>query len=226
MTATSLPAVAAAAAPSAAANHTRTRRLLAAGVAAAPLFVTSVVAQEATRAGFDPRRHPLSLLSLGDLGWVQISTFVVAGVLAFASAFGLRRALRGGRAGTWGPILIGTYGVALVWGGVFVADPALGYPVGTPDGVPASMSWHGALHGMAPAAATVALIVACFVFARRFRADGRRGWAAYSVVAGVVAPALTAACFAVGDYRLMFAGGAFIWLWASAVCLQALRRVR
>jgi hypothetical protein len=216
-----MPAAAIAAAPP---TTVRTRVLLAAGVAAAPLFVLSVVAQEATRAGFDPRRHPLSLLSLGDLGWIQICTFVVAGGLAFASAFGLRRALRGGRAATWGPILIGAYGVALVWGGVFVADPAFGYPVGTPDSAPASMSWHGALHGIAPAAASVALIVACFVFARRFRADGRRGWAAYSVAAAVVSPVLTAASFAAGDYRLMLAGGAFTWLWASAVCLRVLRR--
>jgi hypothetical protein len=107
-----------------------------------------------------------------------------------------------------------------------VADPAFGYPVGTPDSAPASMSWHGALHGIAPAAASIALIVACFVFARRFRADGQRGWAAYSIVAGIVASVLTAASFAVADYRLMFAGGAFIWLWASAVCFQALRAVR
>jgi hypothetical protein len=68
-------------------------------VAAAPLFVISVVAQEATRAGFDPRRHPLSLLSLGDLGWIQICTFVVAGVLATGSALGLRRPIGGGEVG-------------------------------------------------------------------------------------------------------------------------------
>jgi hypothetical protein len=194
-----------------------TRALLTCGVLAAPLFVVVVLIQELTREGFDPKKHPLSLLSLGDLGWIQITNFVVAGVLAFASAVGLRRALRGQRAGTWGPILIGTYGVALVWGGVFVADPAFGYPVGTPDAAPEKLSWHGALHGIAPAVASLALIAACFVFARRFAGRGERGWAVYSVATAVVGTALTMVSFPTQDYRFMFAGGALIWLWTAAV---------
>src|SRR5688500_14918225 len=120
-----------------------TRALLTAGVIAGPLFVITVLIQELTRTGFDPKKHPLSLLSMGDLGWLQITNFVLCGVLAFASAFGMRRVLSLGRAGTWGPILIGVYGIGLIWGGVFVADPAFGYPVGTPDGAPAELSWHG-----------------------------------------------------------------------------------
>jgi hypothetical protein len=205
---------------------TVTRALLACGVIAGPLFVAAVVVQEATRTGFDPREHPLSLLSLGDLGWIQITNFVVAGVLAFASAMGARRVLRPGRAGTWGPILLGVYGVSLVWGGVFVADPAFGFPPGTPDGSPAEMSWHGILHGIAPAVAGVALVAACFVFARRFTGQGRRGWAAYCVATSVADIVLTGASFAASDYRLMLAGGALAWLWASAVSARLLADTR
>ncbi|HEU5107996.1 MAG TPA: DUF998 domain-containing protein [Micromonosporaceae bacterium] len=211
-----------AATATAAAGSARTRRLLACGVLAGPLFVAVVVAQELTRAGFDPKKHPLSLLSLGDLGWLQITNFVVAGALALASAFGLRRALHPGRAGTWGPILIGAYGVGLIWGGVFVADPAFGYPVGTPDAAPEQLSWHGILHGIAPAAAGLALIAACFVFARRYAGQGRRGWAVYCVAVAVVNVVLTGASFAAADYRLMLAGGAVAWLWASAVTVHTL----
>ena len=47
---------------------TLTRALLAAGVVAGPLFYVMVGIQALTRPGFDIRRHPLSLLSLGDLG--------------------------------------------------------------------------------------------------------------------------------------------------------------
>jgi hypothetical protein len=43
--------------------------------------------------GVDLSRHPLSLLSLGDLGWIQIANFVVTGVLYVACAVGMRRAL-------------------------------------------------------------------------------------------------------------------------------------
>jgi len=195
----------------------KNKTLLACGVIAGPLFIVTVLAQELTRAGFDPKKHPLSLLSLGDLGWLQITNFVVCGLLALASAIGLRRALRGTKAGTWGPILIGVYGVGLIWGGVFVADPAFGYPVGSPDSAPEQLSWHGILHGIAPAAASLALYAACFVLARRFLADGERGWAIYSIVSAVLSVVLTATSFGVADYRYMLAGGVIVWLWAAIV---------
>jgi hypothetical protein len=53
--------------------------------------------------GFDLSRHPISLLSLGSLGWIQIANFVVTGGLYVACAVGMWRALRPGRNGTWGP---------------------------------------------------------------------------------------------------------------------------
>lgn len=210
-------------APTAVTSSNQTTALLTAGVLAGPIFVVTVLAQALTRDGFDPARHPLSLLALGDLGWIQVTNFVACGVLAFASAFGLRRALRGTRAGTWGPILVGTYGVGLVWGGVFSADPAYGFPVGTPDGAPEQLSWHGILHGIAPAVAAVALVAAAFVFARRFAAEGRRGWVAYSIGAVLLDLGLTSVTFAVDDYRWMLAGGIVIWTWAAAVTAYVLR---
>lgn len=102
-----------------------TRTLLTLGTVAGPLFIVVALIQPFFRSGFDPARHPLSLLSLGDLGWIQIANFVVAGLLFVASAFGMRRALRSSRGGTWGPWLIGIFGASLIGGGVFVADPAL-----------------------------------------------------------------------------------------------------
>lgn len=219
-TTTASPAVAATA--PARTSTKATRALLACGVAAGPLFVSVVVIQELTRAGFDPKRQPLSLLSLGDLGWIQITNFVVAGLLALASAVGLRRVLHPGRAGTWGPLLIGAYGVGLVWGGVFRADPAFGYPAGAPAGAPEHVSWHGILHAIAPAAAGVALIAACFVFARRFAARKQPGWVAYCVITAGADLVLTGASFATADYRLMLAGGALIWVWAAVVTAHLL----
>ena len=52
---------------------TKPKFLLACGLALAPLFYVVVVAQMLTRTGFDIGRHPLSLLSLGDAGWIQIA---------------------------------------------------------------------------------------------------------------------------------------------------------
>ncbi|WP_205324416.1 DUF998 domain-containing protein [Glycomyces sp. YM15] len=203
-----------------------TRRLLACGVLAGPLFVATTIAQAATRDGFDPVVHPLSMLSLSDLGWIQIANFIVCGLLALVGAVGLRRGLDSGPGAKWGPRLFGLYGIALVWGGVFVADPAFGYPVGTPDGAPAEQSWHSILHAFAAPVAGIALLAASFVFARRFGREGQGLWRAACFGVPVLDVALTATALAVGDYRLMFAGGALTWLWAAAVSLQVLRSNR
>src|SRR5689334_1030713 len=71
----------------------RTRLLLTGLAVAGPLWTVVALGQAATRAGFDLTRHPLSLLSTGDLGWLQITNFVLAAVLTAAGAAGLRRAL-------------------------------------------------------------------------------------------------------------------------------------
>jgi hypothetical protein len=206
------------------ATSASTRGLLACGAIAGPLFVGATLVQAATRDGFDPIEHPLSLLSLSDLGWIQITNFVLSGLLALAGAFGIRRALDTGPASTWGPRLLGLYGISLVWGGVFVADPALGYPAGAPEGSPAEQSWHSILHSFAPVGTGLALLVACFLFARRFAREQRKGpqFACYAVVALYVV--LSALSFALADFRWMLAGGAVIWLWAAAIPLDALRR--
>jgi hypothetical protein len=166
------------------AGGTVNRLLLRCGATAGPLFVGVALAQVLTRDGFDIRRHPLSVLSLGELGWIQITTFIVAGLLYVAAAVGLRRCLPAGRGRTWGPILIGVFGVSLLWGGAFVADPIAGFPPGS-GATPVAPTWHGIAHSMAPAVGFLALAAACFVFARRFAAEQRWRWVAYSVGAGL-----------------------------------------
>ena len=166
-----------------------TRALLACGVVAGPFFVLVAGIQVAARDGFDLRRHPLSLLSLGDLGWVQISNFIVAGLLSLAFAVGMWRVLHPGRAGTWGPLLVGMFGLGLVIGGIFVTDPDLGFPPGVPAvGEP---SWHGIVHNIGPGVAFDALLVGCFVLMRRFVGLSQRAWATYCAATGLAVLALT-----------------------------------
>ena len=81
--------------------------LLGCGLVAGPLFIAASLTQAFTRKGFDLARHPISLLSLGALGWVQIANFVVCGTLYLLGAAGMRQALGQSRGGTWGPLLIG-----------------------------------------------------------------------------------------------------------------------
>jgi hypothetical protein len=161
------------------------RNLLLCGIVAGPLFIATSLTQAFTRAGFELARHPISLLSLGPLGWLQVANFVVCGVLYVLGAVGLRTALRPARGSAWGPVLIGITGVGLIVAGLFAADPGAGFPPGAPAGAP-SMSWHGVLHEVGFLLSFVGAIAACGVLARRYAAFGRRDWAA-AAVATVVA---------------------------------------
>lgn len=165
---------------------TVTRRLLICGLLAGPVFVAVLAVQLVTRDGFDPGRHPISVLSLGEHGWIQIVNFVLTGALSLAFAVGVRRVLYPGVAGTWGPILIGCYGLGLIIAGIFPGDPGLGFPPGTPDTIQ-DPSWHGLVHDVGPPVAFVALIAVCFVFARRFNMVGARGWSLYCLTTGIAA---------------------------------------
>src|SRR5438270_8083592 len=130
-------------------------------------------------------RHDLSLMANGDWGWVHIALLIGTGLLTIGAAIGLRRTLRGSSGGTWGPLLIGLYGLGLVGAGIFSADPAFGFPPGTPADYHA-VSWHGLLHLASGSIGFLGLIAACMVFARRFASLGKGGWAVYSGATGVL----------------------------------------
>lgn len=166
-----------------------TRLLLAGGVAAAPLFVAVWALQAFTREGFDPTYHPLSLLSLGDGGWVQIANFIATGLLLIGAGVGFRRALERGAITTWIAVLIGLMGTGLVIAGVFVTDAGAGFPAGAPGGAP-EMSWHGAVHEVGFVLTQVAFVGAAIVLALWFGRTRRRGWMTASIVALVAALAL------------------------------------
>ncbi|GGS46134.1 hypothetical protein GCM10010156_01010 [Planobispora rosea] len=152
-----------------------TARLLICGVVAGPLFLALWSVQAVTRDGYDLTRHPLSLLSLGDPGWIQITNFMLCGALLLASAAGLGRELRSGRGHRWAPVLVGLNGVGLIMAGIFPTDAGAGFPSGAPAGAP-EMSWHGMLHEVGFLIVQIAWFGACLVFARRFSALGHKKW--------------------------------------------------
>jgi len=161
-----------------------TRILLLCGAIAGPFFIFTMLIEDYTRPGFDPRLDPLSLLSLGDWGWVQIVNFVLAGVLNLLYAVGLWRRLHPGRAGTWGPLLIGAYGLGLIAVGVFRTDPAGGFPPGAIAST--GPSWHGAIHALGGLFVFIVLAAALAVFARLFLARKERWWAFYCIASAVL----------------------------------------
>ncbi len=206
--------------PVAKANSGATRALLACGVAAGPIYVVLALIQMLIREGFDMRRHALSLMSNGDLGWIQIANFTVTGVLVFACAIGMRRALYPGRACTWGPPLLMLYGLGLIGAGIFVADPVPGFPPGTPEEA-TKISGHGLMHFVSGAFGFLGLIAACFVFARRFAGLHQPGWALFSLATGVLFfLAFFGIASGAGKPSLIIAfylAVLLAWIWLSAI---------
>ena len=203
----------------------QTRALLICGLIAGPFYLVVGLLQALTRPGFDLTRHDLSLLANGDLGWIQITNLVLTGVLVVAFAVGMRRTLSAGRGRTWGPRLLAVYGAGLIGAGFFIADPAFGFPPGTPADAH-TISWHGLLHFVFGGVGFLALIAACFVLARRFAAQRQGGWAVYSRATGVIFFAAFVG-IAVGSGQpwsvLGFWFGVVVaWAWVSALAAKLL----
>ncbi|GAA0372740.1 hypothetical protein GCM10009530_23710 [Microbispora corallina] len=204
-----------------------TRSLLGYGVLAGPFYVVVSLTEALTRDGFDPSRHSWSLLSNGDLGWIHVATFVLTGLMTIAFAAGLRRALRPGRGAVWAPRLAGAYGASLLAAGAFRADPAMGFPAGTPEG-PGQVSWHGLLHLASGGVGFACLVAACLVIAARFSREGRRGWAAFSRVTGVaVLAAFAGIASGAGSPATVLSFTAAVvlaWAWVAALAVHLYRR--
>jgi hypothetical protein len=161
-----------------------TRLLLSCGVIGPLLFIIVFLIEGATRADYNPFRYPISSLSIGALGWIQVTNFLLLGALLVAFAMGVRRSLAGSRGGLWGPLLIGLAGIGLLGAGIFTTDPIFGYPPGAPL-VLAQYTVHGHLHDLCSVLFFAGVPSACFVFCRRFVTSGERGWALYSLLAGL-----------------------------------------
>ncbi|MFF0444834.1 DUF998 domain-containing protein [Streptomyces sp. NPDC004609] len=207
-----------------AATAVSTRRLLVSAAVGAPLWVAVSLAQAATRDGFDLTRHPLSMLSNGSLGWLQITNFVVTGVLTAVGAFGLGRALRGTPGGTWVPRLVLVNGIGNIAAGVFVMDPGDGF-AGAPAGTPETLSGAAVGHLIAGSLALFALAAANFVLGRHFSRAGERGLAIGSRIAGAALLLGNGwASAGGGSGSLTLAIGAIIaMLWVSYVALLTFR---
>jgi hypothetical protein len=161
-----------------------TKRLLLCGAIAGPLFIAMFLIEGATRTNYNPLRHPISSLALGDFGWMQSATFIVSGFLAMAFASGLWRALRPLGGSIWGSLLVAIWGLGLVGAGIFITDPVSGYPPGTPaQGDPTTV---GFLHDLSSLLAFGGLVLACFVFSGYFARRRIIGWLVYSALSGIV----------------------------------------
>ncbi|NML52644.1 DUF998 domain-containing protein [Streptomyces sp. R302] len=190
---------------------------VAGGVVAGPLFLAAGVTQGLVRDGFTFRRNAISQLALGEGGWVQTVNFLVAGLLLTGAAWGLRQVLRGGPGGTWGPALLGVFGVSFWVAAGFPADAGAGFPAGAPEAT--VMTGHGAVHMLGGMVGYLALCAASVALGRALAARGPRAWAVasrvvpVSVLAGFLASAVSVLAFTLA------AGLGLLWLAAVAARL-------
>jgi Protein of unknown function (DUF998) len=155
-----------------------TRGLPSCGLAARPVFVTTFLAEGATRPGYRPLRHPVSSLALGPRGWVQTANFAVTGTLVLAAAAGLGHAADPALRTRAGRALIGAAGAGLIGAAVFATDPVSGYPPGTPDAI-TQPSHTGMMHNLAAVPVFLGLPAAAFTCSWQSARAGHRGFSLY-----------------------------------------------
>ena len=105
-------------------------------------------------------------------------------------------------------MLIGAFGLSQIGGGLFVADPALGFPAGTGDGSPESLSLRRRDDRPGRRVRRVH---------RVFTALHDTGWSRYSLGTGLAFLACGGPRAGLGDWRIVAGAIALGWSWASLV---------
>jgi hypothetical protein len=205
------------------------RGLLCCGAAAGPLFVSVFLIEGARRPGYKPLRHPVSSLSLGPRGWVQVANFATAGMLYLAGATGLARSPGQAACSRIAVAALGSAGLGLLGSAMFRTDPVSGYPPGTPD-APAEPTATGTMHTVAAVPIFLGIPATAFVCAWRFHRSGRPGWAACSAATGasvLTAMGLAGAGFSqdprLVNYAGLFQRAAIVtgFSWLTALSIRA-----
>src|SRR4026209_237200 len=186
----------------------RTRLLLICGTLAGPFFTILWFITGLNRANYDPLRHPISSLAIGESGWTQVTNFIITGVLTLALAFGLRSAL-GSRGGSkWGMIWMTAIGIGFLGAALFVADAMNGYPPGT-SLLLMQPTVVGRLHRLFSALVFFGIPGADFSLGGLFAKNGERTWATYSrgtAIAFIAMFVLTSIGFAQVEPLVKYAG--------------------
>jgi hypothetical protein len=204
----------------------RVRQALVAGAVAGPLYVCVGTLEAVLRRGFDIRVHSLSLLANGSTGWIHSTMMVTTGLLTVIGALGLGAVQRASRSYA---MIIGmvVYGLGIAAAGLLRADPAEGFPLGTPAGPSAVVTASGIGHLVAGGIGFLGLIVACLACARRAAHTGDNAWAACSAAIGVYyLVAFAGIASGAGNPAINIAftvAVALGWGWLTALCLRALK---
>ena len=200
-----------------------TRSLLGYGVLVGPFYLAVSLIQAFVREGFDLTRHALSILANGRGGWVQTANLALSGLMVIAAAVGFHRVLGSKSRGV--TLFLGAFGASMVAAAIFRADPMDGFPVGTPLGMPTSISTHGLIHFVAGALGFTSLAISCFFGAAVMRRRGTRSLALVSLLAvlAVVLGFYGGMAFLKGGILGIWIAVVVGWAWLLAMSLHLYR---
>ena len=135
------------------------------GIVAPALFVVVFTINGFFLPGYSQLSMYISAGSLRPTGWIQMTNFIVAGLLLTVFNFAIRAEFKDGKASKAGPLLLFASSICLFLSGPFVMDP-----MGTPT---TNATLHGTVHAVLGAIVFTVMPITCFVFYRRFRTDPR-----------------------------------------------------
>lgn len=161
-----------------------TKAYLACGAIGCVLFILVFLVEGFLREGYDPLRHPISSLSIGERGWIQVTNFIVTGIFLCLFSIGLRRVYNSREIKFRGPFNVILIATGLIGAGIFTTDPLFGYPIDQPMKI-AQYTIHGHFHDFFSLFVFIGLPVACFIFRKKFKAEGKNGWANYSLITAI-----------------------------------------
>lgn len=197
-----------------------TRSLLGWGVVAGPFYVVLGLTLALTRSGFDLSEHALSLLMLGEHGWLQRLNLVLSALMVLAAAVGILRAVRTGQGLAMGTLTF-AYGVCLALSALFRPDPVDGFPAGSTAG---TASTGGTLHIVFGAIGFVCLAAAAIAYSRWATGRGEVAASRFGLACGLVilvgfagGAALAETSAGVGLLWLAVLAG---WLWLALACVR------
>lgn len=194
------------------------KKALILGALAGPIFWSLVIGQALTREGFDLSHHPLSLLAVGERGWIQTMNFILVGLAAAAGAYGLSRS-EGSTALLWA---LGAYALGMLMAAAFPSPPAMNFPLGSVESP--IMSTRAKLHGAGFGIAHIGIICATLILAFRYRRRGRKALSLISFAAALVTPIVIVSGFASETWRgaCFFGAGVITLGWLMLMCLDHL----
>jgi hypothetical protein len=165
-------------------KNAKTRLLLMCGLTGSVLFVVLFLIEGFFRKDYNFIIYPISSLSIGRSGWIQVGSFILSGLLICVFAWGLGIIFRQAKDSIGLAMLFGGVGIGLIGSGIFSTDPLFGYPATAPYSL-TQYTIHGHLHNFFSVIVFICLPTACFKFRKRFKNRSEDGWALYSMISGI-----------------------------------------